>query len=329
MPQDSTYHRYGTLSSSTRTRNKYLSPQLPSHGSPLCQALHQFTRLLLGITKNSDPPPSSPNPAQLAQFHSGWRSNTFDDDKKLISEIATRIATTNSASPPHCGKKKSLNLSHRNCFLEHLKTIKFPHDCFNWHEACSSAWNEALTNLILKHWNHAYVNGSFLAYPLDPGAAGDPLTITALIHQWFDGRRDVLLQEQRNPGSAQKKSQMIQRSRWRKTLSEHRTETLKRMKVDEKFHGIFEDPLCNSDTEKQEDGTLVKVKLPWRSTVATSLAARIDRLTIQRKKEENKRSFGPSQLLETPLVSAILVSPPAHKKFQDPGKKISMTSSFL
>ncbi|KAA1131634.1 hypothetical protein PGTUg99_034020 [Puccinia graminis f. sp. tritici] len=70
-------------------------------------------------------------------------------------------------------------------------------------------------------------------------------------------------------------------------------------KVADKFHGIFEDPLCNSDSEKQADGTLVKVPLKWRSQNLSALAARIDQLTIRRKQEENRKMFGPGQLLES------------------------------
>ncbi|KAA1108171.1 hypothetical protein PGT21_002814 [Puccinia graminis f. sp. tritici] len=134
---------------------------------------------------------------------------------------------------------------------------------------------------------------------MEPKAAAEPSTILALITRWFNGRRDSIRKEERKPGSAETQKRLVQSSRRRKTLAKHRSDTLEMMKVPEKFWGIFEDPLCNSDTESLEDGTLVKVKLKWRSELASSLANKVDQISIRRKKEDNRRAFGPGQLLET------------------------------
>ncbi|KAA1139045.1 hypothetical protein PGTUg99_034594 [Puccinia graminis f. sp. tritici] len=298
MPKAKSYRHNGDHASSTRTRNKHL--KLPAYNSPLCQALYDFIRLLLGIRNNSDPCPSPPSVAQLAQLNREWYLTTSDEiTKTTISKIANELTPIDSPTPLH-GKKKVLHESHRIIFIRHLQIIKFPHECFNWNEPCSSAWNEEFTELIRKHWNHARASGAFLAYSMDPCAACDSSIITALIHRWFNGRRDEIHREERNPGYFEKKKKLIQRSHWRKTLSEHRSDTLKLLNVPSKFHGIFEDPLCNSDTEMDDtDSTLVKVKLAWRSPVAQALATRVNQLTIQRKEEGNKKVFGPAQLLET------------------------------
>ncbi|OAV88108.1 hypothetical protein PTTG_29147 [Puccinia triticina 1-1 BBBD Race 1] len=295
MPKASSY-LLSNHKSSTRTRNKRLFEMLPAHNSPLCQALYDFIRLILGVKNGSDKWRSSPSPSQLAQLNSAWSSDTLAETIIGISRQVT--ATQLDSKTPLHGKKKVLHESHQVIFLRHLEILQFPHAAFNWNEPHSSPWNQALTNLILTHWIHAQENGAFSAYPMDPTAASDPNTLTGLIHRWFNGRQDEVKKEERNPGSSKFHKKLIQKSHFRKRLSEHRTDTLRRLRVDSKFHEIFEDPLCISDTEKEEDGKLVKVNLAWRSTVATKLAARVDGLTIRRKREDNGRAFGPGQLLE-------------------------------
>ncbi|EFP93703.2 uncharacterized protein PGTG_19672 [Puccinia graminis f. sp. tritici CRL 75-36-700-3] len=282
------------MASSTRTQNKHLAPILPTFNSPVCQALYNFIRLLLGIDQPSDPWPSSPSSEHLSLFRS-WRGDPLDEGQLLAILEKERLNNT----LPLYGKKKALHESNRLAFLKHLANIQFPHPCFNWNEPSSSAWNAAFSRLILRHWNCGRLAGSFLAYPMDPNAAGKPSTILGLINRWFNGRRDSMLKEERKPGSLEAQKKLCKRSRWRKTLAKHRTDTLEKLQVPEKFRGIFEDPLCNSDTESLEDGTLVKVQLEWRSELASSLAARVDQLTIRRKIEDNRRAFGSGQLLET------------------------------
>ncbi|KAA1080672.1 hypothetical protein PGT21_016615 [Puccinia graminis f. sp. tritici] len=297
MPKALTYRKDGALAQSTRTRNKQNSPILPSSNAPVCQALYDFLRLLLGIKKASDLVASSPGPERLAQFNCrSWDSEFLKRSKALLDLHGESPTTGNS---PLYGKKKTLHESNRTTFLQHLDEINFPYAGFNWNEESSSAWNVTFSELILQHWNHARFAGAFLAYPMDPRAADSPSTMLALIIRWFTGRQDRIRREERNPGSAQRQQIMVQKSQQRLTLSTHRTDTLKMSKVADKFHGIFEDPLCNSDSEKQADGTLVKVPLKWRSQNLSALAARIDQLTIRRKQEENRKMFGPGQLLES------------------------------
>ncbi|OAV87759.1 hypothetical protein PTTG_09821 [Puccinia triticina 1-1 BBBD Race 1] len=303
MPKASTYRKDGQLAQSTRTRNKQLASTLPNSNSPLCQALNDFIRLLLGIQKPSDLGPSSPSTEQLGQFHRDWRADLLES-QDFLSVLYTNAQVSANDDLRFYGKKKVLKESHRGPFLQHLVKTNFPRPCFNWNEGSSSAWNEAFSNLILQHWNCARSTGLFLAYPMDPDAAGNSSTILALITRWFNGRRDKIRREERMPGSAERQKQLIQKAHWRQRLAVHRTETLQGLKVPEKFQKIFEDPLCNSDTEEQQDGSLVKVKLQWRSKTASLLAASVDRLTARRKQEGNGKAFGPGQLLELSRINS-------------------------
>ncbi|KAA1102492.1 hypothetical protein PGT21_000722 [Puccinia graminis f. sp. tritici] len=268
MPKASTYRQDGKIPQSNRTRNTQLDAKLPSSRTPVCQALYDFLRLLLGINGSTDLGPPSPSPEILAQFDGDrWSKEVFDESLVILG-LQKESATP--GEPLLFGKKKTLSVYHRTTFLQHLE----------------------------KHWDHARFAGAFLAYPMDPRAAGDPPTMRAIITRWFNGRREKILKEERRPGSAKAQAILVQKSQWRRK-AKHRTDTLKKLKVPEKFEQIFEDPLCNSDTEKQADGTLVKVPLKFRSNVATSLAAKVDQLTIRRKQEDNRKAFGPAQLLET------------------------------
>ncbi|KAA1136506.1 hypothetical protein PGTUg99_034068 [Puccinia graminis f. sp. tritici] len=296
MPKASSSRFNETLTSyTTRTQNKHLA-SLPAYNSPLCQALYEFMRLLLGIKKSSDPWPPSPTPTQLAQFHSRWCPD--DPEKRLINAISQQVATGSEPTSSDLGKKKTLHSTLQTTFVKHLKEISFPHAGFNWNEPGFSPWNEAFSDLILRHWDHARVTGAFIAYSMAPRPAADPAIIKSLIHRWFNGRQDELRREQRKPGSAENKKKMIKRSHLRKRLAKNRTDTLRRLNVDKKFQEIFADPQCTSDTEELEDGTQVKVRLAWRSKIADALAVKIDQITIRRKEKDHRKAFGPAQLLE-------------------------------
>ncbi|POW01358.1 hypothetical protein PSHT_12572 [Puccinia striiformis] len=295
MSKAPSYRINGTLVSSTRTRNQQLRSKLPDSRSPLCQALYDFIHLLLGIKEPSDPWPSSPTHEQLALFTRDWRGGASETGHIIL--LLTQGTATNDNLRLY-GKKKVLHESNQTTFLELLQQSKFPHACFDWNADSTSPWNVAFSGLILRHWNRARLAGAFHAYPMDPAAAGEPPTLEALITRWFDGRRDEIRKEERNPGASLAQKKRIKSCHWRKQLALNRTETLRRSKVAEKFKGIFKDPLCNSDTETLDDGTLVKVKLKWRSESASLLAAKVDQLTIRRKENDNQKSHGPGQLLE-------------------------------
>ncbi|PLW42761.1 hypothetical protein PCASD_06858 [Puccinia coronata f. sp. avenae] len=294
MPKVSSYCLDGALPLSTRTWNKQLSSNLPSPNSPLCQALYDFIRLILDIKKPSKWP-SPPSSQQVAQFNAGSCGDTSEEGPETIAFSGRPL----DGNMPLYRRKKALHESNQTTFLALLDKLKFPHPCFNWNKTSSSSWNQAFSRLILQHWNRSRLAGAFLPYPMDPEAAANTSTISDLITRWFNGRRDLIRKEQQNPGSSQAQKKLVWKSHWRRTLAIHRTETLESLKLPDKYCTIFEDTLCNSETESLEDGTLVKVALRWRSKMASLLATRVDRLTIQRKLEEKGRAFGSGQLLET------------------------------
>ncbi|OAV86293.1 hypothetical protein PTTG_29979 [Puccinia triticina 1-1 BBBD Race 1] len=161
-----------------------------------------------------------------------------------------------------------------------------------------------MIQLISKHWTYASTQGAFSKYPIDP-AHETPFNISGVITRWFNGKRERVRKE-KNPEDAERVKLLRKKSRWRSNLASHRTSSMKSLSGDNStICAPFEESRCHSDTEDLPSGEQVKLKLPWRSAVFSSLCKLADGKTTERLRQETGRKFSTSQLFETRRRAAI------------------------
>lgn len=82
-------------------------------------------------------------------------------------------------------------------------------------------------------------------------------------------------------------------------LSDKRSDILKSLHVENSQQELFDNPHCCSDTEEsQEDGSLVKLQLPWRSETLATIACVLDRICIHKQASKHGRKFYTGNILQ-------------------------------
>ncbi|MBW0466369.1 hypothetical protein O181_006084 [Austropuccinia psidii MF-1] len=121
---------------------------------------------------------------------------------------------------------------------------------------------------------------------------------------WLRGKQEYLKNDKLVPEALSKKASQKQKSRWRKKLSSNRLKTLLSFKINQDEASIFDEPQFCSDTE-DENGSLRKLKSPWRSDLFSKLASQLDPLLIQKQIQKRKFNIIPNVLESRRVQSGI------------------------
>ncbi|CAH7682523.1 hypothetical protein BY996DRAFT_8688380 [Phakopsora pachyrhizi] len=226
---------------STRTLNKLVSSHIPPSHDSLCICIRDFTKMILGLTKNNNnlPLPSSSDEVYTATL---LNITDVDIDSLVVEErnIATEEANITKKIPL---KYKSL------CFSE-MAQHNIQHPTFQWDFKGQTRWDGLVIDILVKHWLYAKNKEAFQEYPLQSDFCTKTI-VSAIVEQWLRGQKASY-------GKDKITNQNL--SRIKKKIIPHMNYI--------------------SDTEEDEDGNLLCIESNWRQNKYSLLLHLLDTNTI-------------------------------------------------
>lgn len=178
---------------------------LPSHNSPICRSYADFTRFLLGYSKEHPEYPGPPANDQIIRLRPLTREAIFYN-----RTVFATYTTVNHPNPTDWTPFKALLYED---LAQHGVSGKLT---FEWDAANGekSRWNQVMVYFIVKHWTFAKTAAAFSKYALDLKWNSEDIYI-GIMTRWVTGR----IEEIKNDFQSAAKAQQRERTRKRREVS--------------------------------------------------------------------------------------------------------------
>ncbi|KAI8448069.1 hypothetical protein BY996DRAFT_4591948 [Phakopsora pachyrhizi] len=142
---------------STRTLNKLVSSHIPPSQDSLCICIRDFTKMILGLTKNNN---NLPLPPSSDEVDTATLLNITDVDIDLLVVEERNIATEEASIT------KRIPLKYKSLCLSEMAQHNIQHPTFQWDVKGQTMWDGLVIDILVKHWLYAKNKEAFQEYPL-------------------------------------------------------------------------------------------------------------------------------------------------------------------
>lgn len=185
-----------------KAKNKLLRDILPSSNEPICKCYSDFTRFLLGYTKEHPEYPNPPTNDQIICLHPLTKEAILNNQT-----IFTMYSSVNHPNPADWTPFKAILDAD---LAKHGIDGRFT---FEWdaEDGEKSFWNKVMIFFLVKHWNFAKTASAFPNYALDVKWNQELIHIS-LVTRWLTGRIEEIKNDFCSPQKAQQRDRT--RKRW-------------------------------------------------------------------------------------------------------------------
>ncbi|CAH7671650.1 hypothetical protein PPACK8108_LOCUS6448 [Phakopsora pachyrhizi] len=226
---------------STRTLNKLVSSHIPPSQDSLCICIRDFTKMILGLTKNNN---NLPLPPSSDEVDTATLLNITDVDIDSLVVEERNIATEEASIT------KRIPLKYKSLCLSEMAQHNIQHTTFQWDVKGQTRWDGLVIDILVKHWLYAKNKEAFQEYPLQSDFCTKTI-VSAIVERWLRGQKASY-------GKDKITNQNL--SRIKKKIIPHMN--------------------CISDTEEDEDGNLLCIESNWRHNKYSLLLHLLDTNTI-------------------------------------------------
>ncbi|EGG01461.1 uncharacterized protein MELLADRAFT_92162 [Melampsora larici-populina 98AG31] len=253
----------GAAPKGRKAKNRSFAKILPKSNSPTCKSFAEFTRYLLGHTRNHPHFPNPPTDEQLMSLTPLTQEGILSDTSVFVN-----YSSDNHPNPLDWSVFKALlHTDMANHQIEGPFT-------FGWEAQGGedAAWNQVMILFTVKHWMFARRASAFQKFGLDVEWEKEVIYI-GIVTRWVIGR----IEDWKNEFASPEKIAQRERSRKRRDLFIYRKSTVKRFLKD--FIDLLPEAACCSDTEDDSLGQQRSIQPEWRSAKYGEWLHKIDVLS--------------------------------------------------
>ncbi|CAH7672836.1 hypothetical protein BY996DRAFT_6424450 [Phakopsora pachyrhizi] len=249
---------------STRTLNMLVSSHIPPSQDSLCICIRDFTKMILGLTKNNN---NLPLPPSSDEVDTATLLNITDVDIDSLVVEERNIATEEASIT------KRIPLKYKSLCLSEMAQHNIQHPTFQWDVKGQTRWDGLVIDILVKRWLYAKNKEAFQEYPLQ----SDFCTKT-IVSAIVEGKKHLM-------------------------LFQNRLHMAKKLLGCETASQIIPHMNCISDTEEDEDGNLLCIESNWRHNRYSLLLHLLDTNTICSIRDR-KRNNAANRCLESHRIIA-------------------------
>ncbi|CAH7677633.1 hypothetical protein PPACK8108_LOCUS12806 [Phakopsora pachyrhizi] len=214
---------------STRTLNKLVSSHIPPSQDSLCICIRDFTKMILGLTKNNN---NLPLPPSSDEVDTATPLNITDVDIDSLVVEERNIATEEASNT------KRILHKYKSLCLSEMAQHNIQHPTFQWDIKGQTSWDGLVIDILVKHWLYAKNKESFQEYPLKSGFCTKTI-VSVIVEQWLRGQKASYGKDKNNNQNLSRIKKKAKKLLGCETASQ-----------------IIPHMNCISDTEEDEDGNL-------------------------------------------------------------------------
>ncbi|KAI8455378.1 hypothetical protein BY996DRAFT_8686332 [Phakopsora pachyrhizi] len=246
---------------STRTLNKLVSSHIPPSQDSQCICIRDFTKMILGLTKNKN---NLPLPPSFDEVDTSTLLNITNVNIGSLVVKERNIATEEATIT------KRIPLKYKSLCLSEMAQHNIQHPTFQWDVKGQTSWDGLVIDILVKHWLYDKNKEAFQEYPLQSDFCTKSI-VSAIVEQWLRGQKASY-------GKDKIKNQNL--SRIKKKLFQNRLHMAKKLLGHETASQIIPHMNCIFDTEEDEDGNLLCIESNWCHNKYSLLLHLLDTNTI-------------------------------------------------
>ncbi|KAI8447682.1 hypothetical protein BY996DRAFT_6420694 [Phakopsora pachyrhizi] len=173
---------------STRTLDKLVSSHIPPSQDSLCICIRDFTKIILGLTKNNN---NLPLPPSSDEVDTATLLNITDVDIDSLVVEERNIATEDASNT------KRISLKYKSLCLSEMAQHNIQHPTFQWNVKGQISWDALVIDILVKHWLYAKKIEAFQEYPLKSDFCTKTI-ISAKVEQWLRGKKESYGKDKKN-----------------------------------------------------------------------------------------------------------------------------------
>ncbi|CAH7677697.1 hypothetical protein PPACK8108_LOCUS12886 [Phakopsora pachyrhizi] len=164
---------------STRTLNKLLSSHIPPSQDSLCICIRDYTKMILGLTKNNN---SLPLPPSSYEVDTATLLNITDVD------IVSLVVEERNIATEEANITKRIPLKYKSLCLSDMAQHNIQHPTFQWDVKVQTRWDGLVIDILVKHWLYAKNKEAFQEYPLQSDFCAKTI-VSAIVERWLRGQK--------------------------------------------------------------------------------------------------------------------------------------------